>query len=533
MPALDPLPPRRLALAGLGLSGLCVVSRLLAPVPLGEVHGSTEAWLMAQVQRTEWLGSYATAALVGELPNLASNPLYPALVALLSPGPEAAVVTGQLLAAASLGPALLALWVLWRRVVGGAAALAGAAALLLPAVTATALQARYDLPAVALVLGALAVAAGAGPGRTGVGRWALAGLLAGLATLCREYLGIVCVGVLGLMGAREALAGRWRGPAVAGVQVVMASTAVSLLLGLSPLAGLDNLLRYSAVSEAARPVLGEVLGPLPQRLALALGALGWLLALARPARGALLPLGALLLAFLAFLAFPQQSPQYYLLGTVLLLSGLAGLADRLPGRAAQLGGGGLIVLLGLGAGAAVAPSLVLQGSSSGTGLHSEAWSESTEHLGKVVDMVLAGGEPQPVILSTMRVENLDAFAELRHDRPVAFAFPNDLARLEDFTSAFGGADVLLALVDHADRLEEGARIEALGAPRATERWGRLRVRVWLLPGRTAAQDPCTWETTLRGVCLQRDWLRGGMAAMRAGAAARRARQPGLVRAERR
>ena len=142
-----------------------------------------------------------------------------------------------------------------------------------------------------------------------------------------------------------------------------------------------------------------------------------------------------------------------------------------------------------------------------------------------VDEVVAAAGSGPLVLSSQRVENLDAYAELRHQRPIAFVFPNELDRARDFVPAFGGADVRLVVVDHR---EQPVEMDVSGMVAQTTH-GALRARTWVLPGATSSEDPCTWDYTPRGFCLQRDWLSGGLPQMQAGAATRRERRPGLLR----
>ena len=514
------LPSARALLgAAVLLSVGAIAGVVLLGVPFDTVQGSTEAWLMAHVQRLHWLGDPAVAAHAGGLPNLVSNPLYPTLVWSLSGGTAGALWVGHAVAAGALGITALALWGLWRRALGTWGAVAAAGAVLLPSMVSTAAQARYDSLAFALCL--LATWAAQEGSRGHRRAWIGTGLALGAALLCREYIGVIALLAVLTLG----VSGRaWRGLVLALALAILVTVSTSLVLELSPLAGAEAIWRYRSAASADRPVFSELLGPLPQRVALAAGALGWGMATWRSPdrRGLLAPL-ALLAPFVLLVAYPQQSAQYYLLAQVLLLSGIGGFVLLLPAHTHRL-----VPLSSLALAAwstQVVPHLLFEGSASRTSLHSETWSDDRAHLATLVDEVVAAAGSGPLVLSSQRVENLDAYAELRHQRPIAFVFPNELDRARDFVPAFGGADVRLVVVDHR---EQPVEMDVSGMVAQTTH-GALRARTWVLPGATSSEDPCTWDYTPRGFCLQRDWLSGGLPQMQAGAATRRARRPGLLR----
>lgn len=517
-------------LAGAALCTVALTWLWAVGMPWTSVQGSTEAWLMAHAQRVAWIGRYAVAAEVGGLPNLATNPLYPWLISVLSPSPGAVVAVGHGVAGASLGAAALALWLAWRPLVGPWAAVGGASAVLLPTLAATAGQARYDSLAIALVLGVVA-AASAGLRTASPRPWLVAGVLAGLAWSTREYLGVVAAVALVLpaalasrtAGTRRARQAPWVGVVLLG----LVAAAVPLVVGLDPTAGLRALVAYGGDQGAGgQAVAQELLGPPVLRVGLALGVLGGLAAAWRSgaSRRLGLPLVAALVPLAAFPLSAQQSPQYYVLGQVLVLSGAAGLLALAPSgwirRALTVAWLGLLG----GWSSWATPRLLTMGSASGVGLHSESWSDSRADMVAMVADAAALAGSRPLAFSSQRVENLDALAQLHLGRPVAWFFDNEFARVDDFMTAYQGQDLVLVLVDEQQRPSPATRAEAL---LATWHHGALRGRAWLVPGQSEpGQDPCTWTSTPRGLCLQRDWLLGGFPGLRSGAVAAWSRAQG-------
>ncbi len=514
--------PAAAALAA--LSSTLLIGWLLGG--FGAIRGSTEAWILAHVQRVLLTGDYAAATAVSMIPNTTWNSLYPFLVSCLArTGLAEPATAGQLVSAAALGLGMVALARCWHAAGGWAPAVAGALALLFPPVVDVAAMARYDMLAVALTLGVGALTITALERRTLL-PWLGAGLLAGLAYNTREFMLAPALGGLGLglgLGLLRWLRG---GPDRPGIPAALAPWGLALLglllglallplsLGLSPLSGFEALTSFGGHNRfgPATPLttllyldrLGWLLG---------LGLLGLAVAALRPwkstQRQAVLVLLGMLTPYAAFLRSAQQSPQYYLLAHVLVLSGIAGLLGLLPRRWLQ----GLI-LAGLVAGAAPWTHGRVQAALSGDHgsswrFHSEAWPTRVGEPDEVMAWALdwAGDKPLAVVSST--VENIDSLSWIRRQRPVAFLFREWLDRTHEAVLLADGRDLLLLSVEskHAPPNEPsgGLRVDRLETR-------ELVAELWVLPGVSLPQGgehPCARGGQIRGGCLQLAWLEAG------------------------
>ncbi len=498
----------------------------------GRLQGSTEAWILAHVQRVLMVGDYAAATGVSMIPNTTWNCLFPALVAGISALTGSVPVSvGQAVSAAALGLGMVALARCWASAGGAVPALVGALALLFPPVVITASMARYDMLAVALVL-CVGWAVIAALERESLFAWGAAGLLAGLAFNTREFMLAPALGALvaGLMvlGARA-----WRRGAgqrrPLRLLLVLLCLLAGLVIGWIPLPMALGLHPFSGLHATGSYALHNRFGdrvPLTTLLyldrfywAFGVGSLGLLVAALRRwtgrQRDAVLVLLGMLLPFVAFLFSRQQSPQYYLLAHVLVLSGVAGLVGLLPWRWAQ-------ALLLAGLIAPVAPwalGLIRDGldpyETTAGRLHTEAWPADVGEPGQVMGWGLDRAAGQPVVVVSGSVENIDALARLEHGRPVAFLFQQWLDRLPEAVGFCDGRDVLVLSVEAIHQppnaIPGGLSIDRLET-------GHLRAELWVVPGRPpepSREHPCARGGQIRGACLQQAWLEGGDEAVKA------------------
>ena len=499
------------------------------------VHSSTGAWIMAQVVRALDVGDYAAAATIGRVPNASYNVLYPWLVKVVSSTALATwvgrnpVVVAHVLSAAFLGLAFVPLFVLWRRVGGIPAGVTGAAALCFPPVVATAALVRYESLAIALVLlagWAAWHAATSGKWWT----WFVAGFLVGLTYNAREYL----VGSA-LAGVGAAWLGAVVSPPVPGrTRWKQATTSLFLLidglipgvvvlpvaLGFWPQNGVVYLFSYAESGGAGPSRFSQSqLYDLP-RLAVpyGLGLLGLLAAAIRFKGAKRLAVVVVIATVLPFALFPlsrQQSPQYYLLAKVLVLSGWAGLVAQIPWRSARA-----VVALALLA--ATVPWMLRQvppiargEQSPGFPWHSEAWPAKPGAPAEVVDWANRTGEKHPLVVVTSHIENLDALFTIRHHRPVASLYdPNWRTQLSQVALIYDGLDLFVLTVSSEHQVvrppPEASVVERHRAP-------DLLATIYRVKG---VKQPPNWRhpgypcIDFRGACLQRDWLEGGEAAVR-------------------
>ncbi len=508
---------------------LMVLAVFVLCVWLGEpamVRGSTEAWIMAHVRQVLLTGDYAAATGASMVPNTTWNAAYPALVAWLArAGLGSPIFLGHVVSAAALGLAGAALSRCWWLAGGPATASAGGLAVLFPPMVITASMARYDALALALAL-CVAWAALEALRRDGFATWILAGAAAGLAYNTREFVVLPAVGCLAAalliaavqressyVGAHRVL--RWLLRLLLALAGLAGGAALlPLALGLSPLSGYHALLGYGVYNQFGDPP------PLPVLLYLdrfwipfGLGALGLLVASIHPGRGgdrrAPLLLLAMLLPFAGFVFSRQQSPQYYLLAHVLLLSGVAGLLTLLPRHWLRL-----VALLVIAApvwpwtARQVQENLGRKAMDSGL-LHSEAWPADLGEPERVVAWAVQEAETRPLILVSGTIENIDALGTLEHGRPIAFLFREWLDRLPEAIALFQGQDALVVSVEAnhlpANEVPGGVRLDRL----ETE---HLLAELWVVPGKRAAptrEPPCARGGKIRGACLQLAWLEGG------------------------
>lgn len=495
----------------------------------GQLQGSTEAWILAHVQRVLMVGDFAAATGVSMIPNTTWNSLFPALVAGLSAILDASPASvGQAVSAAALGLGAVALGRCWWSAGGPVTGLAGALALLFPPVVITASMARYDMLALALVL-CVGWAVIAALERDSLLAWGAAGLLAGLAFNTREFMLAPAVGAL-LAGQVLLMVSAWRRGAGQRRPLRLLLVLLCLLAGLGlgwfPLPLALGLHPFSGLHATGAYALHNRFGdrvPLTTLLyldrfgwAFGVGALGLAVAALRPWRGrqraAVLVLLGMLLPFVAFVFSRQQSPQYYLLAHVLVLSGAAGLVGLLPWRWAQP-----LVLVALAA--PVAPwtmELIHDGldpfESTAGRLHTEAWPADVGEPGQVMGWGLDRAEGQPVVVVSGSVENIDALARLEHGRPVAFLFQQWIDRLPEAVGFCGGQDVLVLSVEAIHQppnaIPGGMSIDRLET-------AHLKAELWVVPGRPpepSREQPCARGGQIRGACLQQAWLEGGDAA---------------------
>jgi len=530
----SPPPGRLQAWLPLLLAPVVMLAAVLALQALvggfGQLTGSTEAWLMAHVARVMMVGDYAAATGISMIPNTTWNCSYPALVAGLA-GLSGAHPTavGQTISAAAFGLAMLALARCWWSAGGLESAVAGGLALLFPTAVLTATMARYDAMAICLVLCAGWATIHALEGDR-LWAWALAGLAAGLTFNTREFMLAPALGGIGVGGLvlgwscwRGESRRVWRPFAALGsvlLGLLLGLVPLPLALGLSPLSGLDAWRSYSLHNQFGHPtpvtelLYLDMIGP-----ALALGAGGLVLALLRPGRPGGRRAAWVLLGMLApyglFLLSRQQSPQYYLLGHVLVLSGAAGLVGALPRRWARIGA--VALLLG-----ACLPWIArkLQPGDQPRGpdptrLHSEAWPVEPHHPSAVIGWGLEYAASRPIVVMSGAVENIDALTRLEHDRPVAFLFREWTDRIDDAVTLYDGEDVLFLFVERREHWSvpevAGMRIDRMES-------GPLIAELWVIPGRVDTrrrEEPCTHgRTNIRGACLQKVWLEGGDDAVR-------------------
>ncbi len=547
-------PGVRLALVAALLMLAGVVSIHAVAGPFSEVRSSTGAWLLAHIHRILIAGSYPAAAVASEIPNTFYNAFYPALVAALAATPPGEwlggpTVIGHTLSAAAFGFCALPLYMLWHRSGGRATGVMAAGALLFPPMIATASLVRYDSLAIALVLAAIWAAWTARrDGR--VWQWLAAGLAVGLVYNTREFLTAPAVGGVATAWVLRLRAGQARaldrasrrawvddvarsagflllGAALAGVLVPVA-------LRLSPAGGVDALLGYAARGESVhRPghSMLETLYLTVAWLPLGAGALGIaltaLLQRGEARSGPLVLLGTLA-PFAAFLISDQQSSQYYLLGHLLVISGIGGLVAIPPWRKVRWAVAGGAIVASLVWAVATVPDLNVGQVPPRWELHTEAWPAPPEEISRIIDWGADQVAGQPVVVTSQRVENADSLFAVRVERPSAFLFQHELdTLLPRLVALYGGRDVLLFSVEshlgHHPDLPVGTLLGTVGNNRVT---GTL----YLLPGiEDDGAVSCPSHNAPRGACLQLDWNEGGEVWMRQRMLARLQDRKGLLR----
>jgi len=505
------------------------------------VRSSAGAWLMLNVHRVLLAGDMGVGCCVSMNPSTFSNPAYPLAVAGLAESLRADWIrVGHWLSAGSVGIAAVSMFALWRPLVGKIAGTAAAAAVLFPPFLALAALARYDAPALALVL--LCGWSAAAAARDGRARsWVIPGVLAGLAYNTREFMAAPALGALfagliaaGLMDRRRVRSDRRRRLRLLGAWLAAglpaAATAFGLptAVGLHPLGGLDSVLEYAAVSPSeladAHASLAQVLYLSDLGLPLLLG-LGGLVAasLRRERRPELWVLWGMLLPFGLFLISGRQSAVYYLLLHTLLLAGCAGWLKLLPwwpARAAL----GLAAAGWLGAAAARdTPTLV--GGGTTTFYESEAWPvTAAQAAGAMRWAHEAAGDDAALIVSSRYLENADALTELYHGRPSAFLFDPASPDLRRVVSLFADRRIVLLYLEQRGRdAEDGLGDLIPDGLTLADTWDSgtsLEARLYEVDPAAFKLEPVPdcWDRTRmpsRGACLQAAWLDGGEAKLRA------------------
>jgi len=498
------------------------------------VHSSTGAWIMAQVTRALDVGDYAAAATIGRVPNATYNVLYPWLVTLaakVAPLHDGAgpVVVGHVLSAAFLGLAFVPLLALWRAVGGWPAGILGGLALAFPSMVATAALIRYESLAVALILLAAWTAWGATRSDSWW-RWLLAGTLVGWVYNTREYLvgsALAAVGAAWILATlTPPVVGRSRRLQAAASLflvldgLILGTVVVPAALGFWPQNGLVYLLSYAEGHGAGPSRFATAqLYDLPRfAVPFAGGFTGFVAAGIRfkdEKRRAVLVLAAVLVPFLLFPFSRQQSPQYYLLAKVVLVSGWAGWIALVPWPRVRWAAAGLIAAAGLPLALKLVPPLA-SGDQLGTiGMHSEAWPARPGGPAAVVDWANDQAGKRPLVVVTSHIENLDALFVIRHHRPVASLYDRNWRnQIPQVALIYDGEDLLVLTVSSAQRLVDppdsaelvGSHTEPNLLARLYRVEGRKQPPNWRHPG-----YPCL---DFRGVCLQRDWLHGGPEAVR-------------------
>ncbi len=498
------------------------------------VHSSTGAWIMAQVTRALDTGDYAAAATIGRVPNASYNVLYPWLVTVASKVPLPGLVgrpvaVAHLVSAAFLGLALLPLFALWRKVGGYAAGLLGAGALFYPTMVATAALIRYESLAVALILLAGWTAWGAARAE-GWWRWVVAGLLVGLTYNSREYLVGSAVAGVGVAWVWAVFfppvegRSRWK-QATTSLFLLLDGlipgvVVVPVMLGFWPQNGLVYLFSYAEGGGAgpSRFTSSQIYDVPRLAIPFGLGLLGLLAAAIRSKGEKRLAVAVLVAILLPFLLFPlsrQQSPQYYLLAKVVLISGWAGLVALIPWPRARAVATAVVLATCIPWALKQVSPVARGAQSQDTGWHSEAWPAEPGGPAEVVDWAhrLAGKRPLAVV--TSHIENLDALFVIRHHRPVASLYdPNWREQLPQVALIYDGMDILVLTVSSEHRPVQpppGAMLVA------SHQVPNLLARIHQVSG---VEKPDNWRhpgypcLDFRGVCLQRDWIEGGAAAVR-------------------
>lgn len=520
--------------------------------PFESVGSSTEAWLLSHVHRILLTGDHRVAALTSGIPNTTYNALYPCWVSssyrvlawLLPEMPSLQRLAHLLAAMAGLFGAL-ALSAVWRGR-GHAAAASALLAALFPPFVATAAMARYDSTAIALVISEIWLLtaimrrseAGA-PDLSLLPAWAGAGVLAGLAHHAREFM---------LAPALAALVSTWivvaftrRHRAVHALVPVLVSLLGLLLgllllpalLGLSPLEGLRALLSSGAgtrSSQVHQQGLAGILYLKPLFWPLLVGFAGLMVAFGRASwaeRRAMVPLLGALSSYLVFMLSRQQSSQYYLLAHLLVLSGVAGLVTTLPRVWMRwllvVGMASAWVPWSLGqAPALMARTRVLFPFHR---FHSEAWSAPPAQVESIVDHVLDDWPELPIIVSSWQIENLDAVALIRHDRPLTTLFPDAVSMISELALYFPGSPLLFLQVEGPAR----GMVDIPGAMRVDEgttehlQWRLLMLAPKAIPSST--QEPAPDGGVFRGAIAQSTWLKGSSDGMAEALVAWAGRQP--------
>lgn len=507
------------------------------------VRSSSGSFTSGIVYRILLFDDFRVAAWASQIPKVYYDNLYPILIALVSRTPlgellGGPVVVGHVLAAAALGLAALPLFALWRAVGGGAAGVAGAAALLFPPMVTTAALIRADNLSAALALLCAWTALWARR-RGHWACWGLAGLLAGLIYVCREFYLGPALGGLGVAALLHVLEARrdagdlgallrllWPAVTACVVGVLVGATLLPLALGHSPLVGVDAILQYGKTGPPSgedfyRQWYAALYLDTHLVLPLALGLVGLILCAVRlrgPRREAALVLLGMVLPYGAFATSAQQSPQYYLLLHVLLLSGLAGLLALVPWMQARVVVATCLVALAVWWTATTVPTML--------GLdrrpwpyYSEAWPAPHEDVLKVTPWAMAQVKGAPLIFTGESLEHFREYLMVNHRRPLARVYPGDPVTQYRHIANYYGKRCFVLSVTNSPYHPTVPGAEAVGFRKAGVLEARL-MRVDPDPKVTAGVDAGLLRG--RGIMQQGAWLDGGDARLRSFAAGRAA-----------
>ncbi len=497
---------------------LMALHLLLAWLRLGgfsRIHSSTGAWLLALVRRVLLGGDYQAAAYAGFTPSTHCNTLFPWLVArLMSLWPGHEVEVGHMLSALSAGLVAWALFLLWHRVGGWIVGIAAAAATLWPAFLATAALIRYDTLAMALALLAV-VSAIKLVGKGSWPAWGLPGLLVGLSYSAREYMVLPALAAtLTALAIHTRTNGNRNLPSILafGLGLTLGVMLFSWPLGQSPMEGLRAIHSYGFASgfqgQARSALEASRLGSMwPVFLPAMIGLVLALLVLRGRSRLPLLIMATAVLSFLPFGLSRTQSPQYYLMAHLLLVSCYAAYVAVIPWLWPRVA----LAALFLGSMAAWALHQESSPRQRGEGMtfHSEAWPVPAEDLELLLESVQQWAGSRPLLLVSDRVENLDGLFFVRTGRPPAFLWTNWMDHLDMLRAIYTGRQLCVLLIQGDPLPQQLSAWQPVGTTRA----GAVTGIRYLLPAVEAPQAPggCWRQEAgrIRGVCLQLAWLLGG------------------------
>lgn len=514
-----------------------------------QIRSSSGSFTSGIVYRILLFDDFGVAAWACQVPKVYYDNLYPILIVLLTRSPVGEVmggpvVIGHVLAAAAVGLAFLPLFALWRAVGGSVVGIAGSLALLFPPMVMTAALIRADNLSTALAL--LCVWAALTARRRGRWwLWGLPGLLAGTIYVCREFYLGPALGGLGVAfllycncARKRSAAGRlsWLPsvlPACAAclLGMLVGATLLPLLLGHSPMVGLDAILQYSKTGPPAgedfyRSWHKALYLDKPLAVLLGLGIAGFVLAAIRTRgnnREAVLVLLGMILPYTVFVVSKQQSPQYYILLHVLLLSGVAAFLTLIPWRLVRAGAAlGLAVLAVFWAASTVPSMLGLDRRP--WAYYSEAWPAPAADVEALVPWAMKQVKGAPLIFAGESLEHFREYLMVRYRRPLARVYPDDpIAQYRHIANLHGRSTFVLSITgSRAHPTVPGSW--AVGFKAA----GILEARLMRIDPDPSAAQRSSDEQVMRGrgILQQAAWLSGGDAELRRFAASRAASRTG-------
>ncbi len=511
-----------------------------------QIRSANGAWMTGYVKRILLFGDFDAAAWASQIPKVYYDSLYPTLIALLSLSPlgevvGGPVVVGHVLAAAAFGLSALPLFAIWRAVGGTEMGVTGSLALLFPPMVTTACLIAADNLAIALVLlcGWSALTACR---RRHWSLWMLSGFLAGTVYNCREHLLGSALGGLGVAllmhcaSVRESSGPGWffgLKPIIPACLACLAgilagATLLPLALGHSPLVGVHAIFQYGKIG----PPVGEDFHRIwyqtlyldtPLALPLGLGVAGLVLAALRTngrRRDAVLVLVGMILPYAAFPLSEQQSPQYYLLCHVLILSGLASFIMLIPWRLAR--GCTAVVLAALAAtwAAHVVPPMVGMYSRPWT-YYCEAWPVPAADVKRLIPWAMKQVGAAPLIVTGESLEHIREYFLVEFGHPVARVYEGDpITQYRDIAAFYGKSTFVLSMTFTGSHpTVPGA--EAVGFRQTAQMQARL---MRIDPDPSAGRSVGMMNG--RGILQQGAWLTGGNPGLRrfAASASRRLKQ---------